>query len=74
MESSNKPGISDMTTLCYAKKTCSIGIHVLMEEIGTPYDLKIVDLSKGEQKTSEYKAINPKGKVNALKLRSLSKC
>ena len=55
-----------MTTLCYAKKTCSIGIHVLMEEIGSPYELKIVDFSKGEQKTPEYKALNPKGKVAAL--------
>jgi len=55
-----------MTTLCYAKKTCSIGIHVLMEEIGSPYDLRIVDFSKGEQKSAEYKALNPKGKVAAL--------
>ena len=55
-----------MTTLCYAKKTCSIGIHVLMEEIGSPYDLRIIDISQGEQKTPEYKAINPKGKVAAL--------
>ena len=55
-----------MTTLCYAKKTCSIGIHVLMEEIGKPYDLKLVDFSKGEQKSPEYKALNPKGKVAAL--------
>ena len=55
-----------MTTLCYAKKTCSIGIHVLLEEVGIPYDLKIVDFSKGEQKTPEYKALNPKGKVAAL--------
>ena len=55
-----------MTTLCYAKKTCSIGIHVLLEELGVDYDLKIVDFSRGEQKTPEYKAINPKGKVPAL--------
>jgi len=55
-----------MTTLCYAKKTCSIGIHVLMEEIGAPYDLRIVDFSKKEQKTPEYLALNPKGKVAAL--------
>lgn len=55
-----------MTTLCYAKKTCSIGIHVLLEEIGRPYDIRIVDFSKGEQKTPEYKALNPKGKVAAL--------
>ena len=55
-----------MTTLCYAKSTCSIGIHVLLEEIGKPYDLNIVDFSKGEQKTPEYKKLNPKGKVAAL--------
>lgn len=55
-----------MTTLCYAKKTCSIGVHVLLEEIGAPYDLKIVDFSKKEQKTPEYMALNPKGKVAAL--------
>lgn len=55
-----------MTTLCYAKKTCSIGIHVLLEEIGKPYDLRLVDFSKKEQKTPEYLALNPKGKVAAL--------
>ena len=55
-----------MTTLCYAKKTCSIGIHVLMEEIGAPYDLRIVDFSKQEQKSPEYLALNPTGKVAAL--------
>lgn len=37
-----------------------------MEEVGLPYELKIVDFSKGEQKTPAYKALNPKGKVAAL--------
>lgn len=55
-----------MTTLCYAKSTCSIGIHVILEEIGKPYDLKIVDFSKKEQKSPEYLKLNPKGKVPAL--------
>src|SRR6056297_1190235 len=55
-----------MTTLCYAKKTCSIGIHVLLEETGAPFDLRIVDFSKKEQKTPDYLALNPKGKVAAL--------
>ena len=55
-----------MSTLCYAKKTCAAGIHVLMEEIGEPYDLRIVDFSKKEQKSPEYLALNPKGKVAAL--------
>jgi len=31
-----------------------------------PYDLRIVDFSKKEQKTPEYLALNPKGKVAAL--------
>ena len=55
-----------MTTLCYAKRTCAIGIHVIMEEIGSPYDLRLIDLASGEQKLPKYKSINPKGKVPAL--------
>lgn len=55
-----------MTTLCYAKLTCAIGIHVILEEVGKPYDLRIVDFSKKEQKSPEYLAMNPKGKVPAL--------
>ena len=55
-----------MTTLCYAKRTCAIGIHVIMEEIGSPYDLRLIDLASGEQKLPKYKTINPKGKVPAL--------
>ncbi len=55
-----------MTTLCYAKGTCSIGIHVLLEEIGKPYELRKVDFSKQEQHTPEYRKLNPKGKVPAL--------
>ncbi|PQO23307.1 glutathione S-transferase [Rhodobacteraceae bacterium WD3A24] len=55
-----------MTTLCYADKTCAIGIHILLEEIGAPYDLRVVDFSTKEQKSPEYLAMNPKGKVPAL--------
>lgn len=55
-----------MPTLCYAKKTCSIGIHILLGEIGNPFDVRVVDFSKKEQKSPEYLAMNPKGKVPAL--------
>ncbi|MGE3644109.1 MAG: glutathione S-transferase family protein [Beijerinckiaceae bacterium] len=55
-----------MTTLCYAKGTCAIGIHVLLEEIGKPYELRKVDFSKQEQHSPEYRKLNPKGKVPAL--------
>ncbi len=55
-----------MSTLCYAKMTCSIGIHVLLEEVGQPYDLRVVNFANKEQKTPAYLAMNPKGKVPAL--------
>ena len=38
----------------------------LMEETGQPYERVLIDLSKGAQKTPEYLAINPMGKVPAL--------
>ena len=34
-----------------------------MEEVGLSYELKIVDFSKAEQKTPEYKALNPRGEL-----------
>lgn len=39
----------------------------MMEELGEPYDLHLLDLSKGEQKKPDYLAINPMGKVPALR-------
>jgi glutathione S-transferase len=38
-----------------------------MEETGQPYERVMIDLTKGAQKTTEYLAINPMGKVPALK-------
>jgi glutathione S-transferase len=48
--------------------TCSDGIIILLEELETPYLLKIVDFSKEEQKTREFLDLNPKGKVPVLRL------
>lgn len=55
-----------MTTLCYAKGTCAMGIQILLEEVGKPYQLRKVDFSKQEQHSPDYKKLNPKGKVPAL--------
>lgn len=52
--------------LFYAPGVCSIGIHVLLEEIGKPYETELVNLREGAQHKPEYKAINPKSKVPAL--------
>jgi glutathione S-transferase len=45
---------------------CSIGIHVLLEEIGKPYETVNINLRAGEQVQPAYSAINPKHKVPAL--------
>jgi glutathione S-transferase len=55
-----------MLTLCYMPRTCGIGIHILLEEIGKPYELKLIDLRKHAQLDEAYKAINPKSKLPAL--------
>ena len=45
---------------------CSIGIHVLLEEIGKPYDLQKIDGAKQEQYGPDFVKLNPKSKVPTL--------
>ena len=52
--------------LYYAPGVCSIGIHVLLEEIGKPYELEAINLREGAQYKPEYAKVNPKSKVPAL--------
>jgi glutathione S-transferase len=52
--------------LYWAKHTCAIGIHVILEEIGVPYDLEEVDIEDGAQHRSPFKDLNPKSKVPVL--------
>src|SRR3954471_13617905 len=49
--------------LFYSPGACSVGIHVLLEEIGKPYQTEIVNLREGAQFKPEYTAVNPKSKV-----------
>lgn len=41
-------------------------VHWMLEEVGAPYEVKVIDLGKEEQKRPEYLAINPMGKVPAI--------
>lgn len=41
-------------------------VHWLLEELGVPYDMKILDFEKREHKSPEYLKINPMGKVPAI--------
>ena len=52
--------------LYYAPGACSIGIHVLLEEIGKPYEVQRLNFQEGEQRKPEFQRVNPKGKVPTL--------
>jgi glutathione S-transferase len=52
--------------LYYMPGACSIGIHVLLEEIGKPYDLQKIDGANREQYGPEFVKVNPKSKVPTL--------
>jgi glutathione S-transferase len=54
--------------LYYAPGACSVGIHIILEEIGKPYELSLVALKEQAQTKPEYMAVNPKSKVPALDL------
>jgi glutathione S-transferase len=52
--------------LYYAPGACSIGIHVLLEEIGKPYEAVAINLREGAQFKPEFTGVNPKAKVPTL--------
>lgn len=52
--------------LYYAPGACSIGIHVMLEEIGAPYEAVLVNLREQAQFKPEFTAVNPKAKVPTL--------
>ena len=54
-------------TLFHAPQSRSAGALVLLEELGADYELHVLDLKKGEQRQPPYLAINPMGKVPAIR-------
>lgn len=53
-------------TLLHHPFSRAAGVVWTLEEIGEPYELKYVDILKGEQKTDAVLAMNPMGKVPVL--------
>ena len=53
-------------TLHYAPQTRATGTRVLLEELGAPYDLHVLNMKAGEQRAPDYLALNPLGKVPAI--------
>lgn len=55
-----------MLTLYYAPMTRATGVRILLEELGADYDLHVMNLRRGEQRASDFLAINPLGKVPTI--------
>jgi glutathione S-transferase len=53
-------------TLFHAPNSRSTGTLILLEELGVPYKLRVLNLLAGEQRQAPFLAINPMGKVPAL--------
>jgi glutathione S-transferase len=58
--------MADLTLYHASPSRSSIALWML-EEVGEPYDIKLLSLQKGENREANYLAINPMGKVPALK-------
>ena len=56
-----------MMQLYWSPRSRSFSSLWLMEETGQPYERVLTDISTGAQRRAEYLAINPMGKVPALK-------
>ena len=55
-----------MLKLFYSPGSCALASHIALEEAGADYTVARVDFSSGEQRSPDYLAINPKGRVPAL--------
>jgi glutathione S-transferase len=67
-ETMNAPAShKDTLILFHAPQSRSSGALTLLEELGAPYDLCVLNLKAGENRKAPYLAINPMGKVPAIK-------
>ncbi len=55
-----------MIELHYYPDNASTFPHMLLREIGSPFELRLVDRKAGAQKSAAYLALNPTGKIPVL--------
>ena len=55
-----------MFTLYFTPGTCALASHIALVDAGAEHALRRIDFSKSEQRSPDYLAINPKGRVPAL--------
>jgi glutathione S-transferase len=54
-------------TLYHAAPSRSSIVHWMLEEVGEPYEIHLLSMKRGENREPAYLAVNPMGKVPALK-------
>ena len=54
-------------TLFYTPRTRSLGPLILLEELGVPYHLEVLDRGRAEHRAPAFLAVNPLGKVPVLR-------
>jgi len=54
-------------TFYHAVPSRSMVVRWMLEELGEPYDVHLIDLKAGEQNAPDYRAVNPQGKVPAIR-------
>jgi glutathione S-transferase len=59
--------LSPRVTFYHAPNSRSGGTRALLEELGADYDLHALNLKRGEQRQAQYLAVNPMGKVPAIR-------
>jgi glutathione S-transferase len=57
---------ADKIILFHSPNTRSSGTRVLLEELGAPYELRVLNMQAGEQRQPAFLAVNPLGKVPAI--------
>jgi glutathione S-transferase len=55
-----------MLQLHYFPSNASIAPHILLHEMGLPFELKLVDRASNAQKSAEYLKMNPNGLIPVL--------
>src|SRR3954464_11090786 len=43
-----------------------VKVSIMLEEIGLPYEVHLVDFNKDDQKMTEFLSLNPNGKIPAI--------
>src|SRR5947199_6947894 len=43
-----------------------VKVSIMLEEVGLPYEVHLVDFNKDDQKTPEFLSLNPNGKIPAI--------